>query len=67
MGHQLAQFLTAGVTAEHLQHALMAQATLQTAWQTLTIPLALTGDAVLTLQHDAPGETVRVRRLALGG
>lgn len=48
-------------------HALIAQATLQTAWQTLTIPLALTGDAVLTLQHDAPGETVRVRRLALGG
>ena len=43
---------------------VVGQALLSTTWQTMTVPLALTGAAVLTLQHDAV-DGVRVRRLAL--
>ena len=45
---------------------LLGQALLASTWQTMTISLALTGDAVVTLQHAAAGG-VRVQRLALTG
>ncbi len=44
---------------------VVSQIALDAPWQTITAPLTLTGDAILTLQHDAPVGAVRVARLEL--